>query len=410
MFIRSYHFNQISNISIANLWVKGGSNQDRSGLKGINNILALLIARGCSNLSNFELSEIIESNGADLICETYEDGIFISIKSVKENFNKVFPIIRMIIEKPNLLEKEFLKCQTNALLTITKSRENPFNKVFENWRKIVYEKHPYAFDPNGYEDDIKNICYDDILNEYKNFISREKILLTNHKQISSIDLNSQIIYNPQDKVNIEKQNFNVVENILLDRFAVSYKNTKQVILMIGNKTCPYFHEDYLVLKLLEAHLSYGMSSVLFKIFREDNGLTYDSGVYYPERMEESPFVIYLSVSEKNSQKAFILLMKLIKSISTYSLTDKEMKMAKIKLNSSLLHSNQTLEERLYNKIRFLKCRMDINSEKNFTNRISQIHADDIKSVVAKYFSKNFISVSGNRDACNRIRNCWLQNS
>ena len=60
--------------------------------------------------------------------------------------------------------------------------------MFENWRKNVYEKHPYAFDPNGYENDIKN-CYQDILNEYKNFSVRQKILLTNHKQKNTIDIN-----------------------------------------------------------------------------------------------------------------------------------------------------------------------------------------------------------------------------
>ena len=53
--MRSFHLIQNSNISIANVWVKGGSDMDSSGLKGINNIMVSLISRGCE-FDNFELS------------------------------------------------------------------------------------------------------------------------------------------------------------------------------------------------------------------------------------------------------------------------------------------------------------------------------------------------------------------
>ena len=53
--------------------------------------------------------------------------------------------------------------------------------------------------------------------------------------------------------------------------------------MIGNQTCPITSHEYLPLKILESYLSYGMSSILFKLFREKNGLTYEVGVYNPFR-------------------------------------------------------------------------------------------------------------------------------
>ena len=43
-----------------------------------------------------------------------------------------------------------------------------------------------------------------------------------------------------------------------------------------------------------------MSSVLFKLFREKNGLTYEAGIFNPIRQQNSPFLIYLSVSNKNA--------------------------------------------------------------------------------------------------------------
>ena len=51
-----------------------------------------------------------------------------------------------------------------------------------------------------------------------------------------------------------------------------------------------------------------MSSILFKVFRENNGLTYEAGVFYPSRKFNAPFSIYLSVSERNASLTLNLLL------------------------------------------------------------------------------------------------------
>ena len=74
---------------------------------------------------------------------------------------------------------------------------------------------------------------------------------------------------------------------------------KSGIFMLGNQTCPRSSEEYLTFKVLESHLSYGMSSVLFKLFREKNGLTYDIGVFNPIETK-LPIFNLSSVSNKNA--------------------------------------------------------------------------------------------------------------
>ena len=59
---------------------------DNIGKKGINRILCFLLTRGCEGFDNFSLSEYIESYGAELNQEIFEDGISLSIKSLDEHF------------------------------------------------------------------------------------------------------------------------------------------------------------------------------------------------------------------------------------------------------------------------------------------------------------------------------------
>ena len=71
--------NKKRNFSIASIWIKGGSDMDSTGKKGINKILCSLLTRGCEGFNNFTLSEYIESYGAELNQEIFEDGISISL-------------------------------------------------------------------------------------------------------------------------------------------------------------------------------------------------------------------------------------------------------------------------------------------------------------------------------------------
>ena len=63
------------NFSIASIWIKGGSDMDSIGKKGINKILCFLLTRGCEGFDNFVLSEYIESYGAELTKEVFEEYI-----------------------------------------------------------------------------------------------------------------------------------------------------------------------------------------------------------------------------------------------------------------------------------------------------------------------------------------------
>ena len=114
--------------------------------------------------------------------------------------------------------------------------------------------------------------------------------------------------------------------------------------MIGNQTCSRNSFEYLPLKVLESYLSYGMTAALFKLFREKNGITYDLGVFNPLRSDNSPFLVYLSVSNKNSLFAFELLSTLWKELLSNPLIDVELFLAKEKLKGSFLLSHQSLDE------------------------------------------------------------------
>ena len=396
------------NFSIAIVWISGGSNMDVEEKKGINQILCSLLNRGCKGFENLAFSEYVDSHGAELNLETLEDGMIISLKSLDEHFNKLLPLLNLIINEPSLQNKQFQNVKKSTINTLKKDKENPFNITFEKWRKIVYLKHSYAYNSSGYEGDILKITHNDILSEYENFKNRNKYLISNNLNIKnkSFDLLNQNINQNKIGLKVESKSHNNNPN-LLNRFVSTHQKSNQIILMLGNQTCPISSQEYLPLKILESHLSYGMSSVLFKLFREKNGLTYEVGVYNPCRIENSPFLVYFSVSNKNALLAFEILSELWRKLLSSSISEKDIYLAKIKLKSSFLLSNQTLDEILQRKIQYIGYSLDQNYD--FLNKINDVNSKDIWKVTKKYLGKPFLSIYGDEKKCNEINKLWIKN-
>ena len=179
--------------------------------------------------------------------------------------------------------------------------------------------------------------------------------------------------------------------------------------MMGDQTCSRRSSEYFPLKDLESYLSYGMSAALFKLFREKNGITYDLGVFNPIRNGNAPFLVYLSVSNKNALLAFELLTKLWGNLLLKPLIDAEIFLAKKKLKASFLFARQSLDDILQQTIQLISYGIPPISEIDLNTKIDQISSLDIFKVTNKYFSKPFLSISGKKKICLEIKNRWGKN-
>ena len=399
--MKSYYLKLNHKISLANIWIEGGTSLDKKDEKGINQILCKLLTRGCSKYDNYEFSDFLDSYGAELNFEAFEDGISICLKSLSEYFDKLFPLLNLLIEEPNLYEKEFIYCQKESLNYLIKSKENPFNIAFNNFKKIIYIDHPYSFNCLGEEESIKRIKHYDILKEYKLLKKRKKYLLTNNAKYNFLNLEKMKSLNYFKDVNKLHSKLLIKNN-----YVEHYSNSKQIIIIIGSQTCPHNSKDSLALKVLESYLSYGMSSLLFKVFRENNGLTYDAGVFYPSRKFNAPFLIYLSVAERNASLTLNLLLSIWNDLLSKKISEDELSLAKLKLNSSFLHHFRTCEDIIFRKVRLLSLDMDPFYDEKAKDRLEAISSKEILALTKKYLNYPCISVSGSKHVCKYLKKIW----
>ena len=91
------------------------------------------------------------------------------------------------------------------------------------------------------------------------------------------------------------------------------------------------------------------------------------------------------------------------------MTDAEIFLAKEKLKSSFLLGNQSLDDILQRKIQLVSYGISPISENELNSKIDEISSLDIIKLTNKYFSKPFLSISGNKKICLEIKTSWIKN-
>ena len=232
------------NIMSAKLWIEDGSRNDPRNQKGIHQLLSSTMLRGCGPYNNQEIAEIVESSGANLNCDTYEDGLLISLKCVESDAFKLLPLIGWMITKP-VLQKDQIELEKDLTIkAIKRQKESTYQLAFDGWRKMAYLDGPYGHDPLGSIDDISKINKEHILPIASSLIHRKKNLVISGKFPSDVinyientnafkgiskDLTSQ------SKLYKNNNKFDIISKPKASLCTLSL-NTKQVILLLGKTT------------------------------------------------------------------------------------------------------------------------------------------------------------------------------
>ena len=183
-------------------------------------------------------------------------------------------------------------------------------------------------------------------------------------------------------------------------------NTKQVILLLGKTTVRFDNESDTLLRLLSCYLGYGMSSLLFKVLREEYGVVYEAGIYHPIRQHRTPFIMHASTTEEKA----ILTLKLMKEcwgkVISSEISQEELDRLKIKYRGQIAHSLQSISQRAEYKAHLLGIGQNKNHDKEIIQRLEGISRKDLKNTANLYLKSPSLSICSNKKVIHKISNYW----
>ena len=274
--------------------------------------------------------------------------------------------------------------------------------------------HPYKNDSLGNRKDLNSITREEIKLLSKKLLDRQKVIILagtipNKAESYLCNIISKSSNNIVDKNNLNSQDitYSRLKNKYRDSLAINLQDTTQIIIIIGTITTSHSNPDDLILRIIACHLGTGMSSLLFRKLREENGLTYDVGVYHPIREFEAPFMIHASSSKEKSVLSLELLKKCWEDIQNIEISKEELNLAKAKFKGNIAYNSQTISQRAERKAHLIGINMNSNTDLCNLERLDSITNNEIKECAYKYFKQPILSISGPEEYIKRLTEAWI---
>lgn len=388
--------NPAADIIATRLFLRTGSRWEPKEKAGLSHLLATVLTKGTDQLSSLEIAEQVESVGAKLSADTSTDYFLLSLKTVASDFPEILTLTGQLLRFPSFPEEEIELERRITLQGIRSQREQPFSVAFEQLRQQMYQHHPYALSTLGTEASVSQLSRADLQQFHQTYFRPDNLIISIAGRITPEDAIAQIqqVFGDWIAPETPLPTLSLPTLTSYPQSSITPQETQQSVVMLGYLTSCVNHEDYSALKVLNTYLGNGLSSRLFVELREKRGLAYDVSAFFPTRLDQSQFVVYMGTAPENTEIAIDGLRTEVERLVNISLTPDELQVAKNKLLGQYALGKQTNSQlaQIYGWYECLGLGIEFDTE--FQHNIVAVTSADTLRVANHYFIEPYLSVVG----------------
>ena len=260
-----------------------------------------MLLEGTNSQKGHDIHEHLDFYGAFTQLEINTDRATISLFTLNEHFDAVFPIFTKAINNA-VFPEELIK-----VLIDQKKQEFAINRekvefiARDEFFKNLFSDHPYG--QSVQLSDFDNIHRADLVEFHKNRYKKGNLKVyvagQKPKNLQSLLVDAFCDFEPLDRVELIPLKFSDV----FQKNHIAKKGAMQSAIRIGR---PFFnsnHQDYHSFKFLSVVLGGYFGSRLMHNLREDKGLTYGIGAMCVQQEEHGYFVISTEVKGQSTELA-----------------------------------------------------------------------------------------------------------
>ena len=382
-----------------------GSATDPAGQAGRQQLLAGSLSRGCGQLGAEKFADLVEGLGASLRSDASEDLLVIALKCASSDGTQLLPILLTMLEQPLFNSDQVRRERDLNLQTLQRLQEDPFHRCHDGLLPLLYGQGPYGHDPLGRASDLAQLEASDLQSVSAQLIRSDAVL------VISGESDERMLDSLQQRLQHWQAPALAIPEPLppgAQTFAANPIETEQMVLMLGFRTLPVQHRDFLSLRLLQMHLGVGMSSRLFQCLREERAIVYDIGVEFAGRQQGSPMLWHLSTSADQGEEALTALQLEWQRLLNEPLSMQELNLAKAKWRGHEALAQQTGSQRAQRLALHICQGLGEHYAAEQQQLLDQLDSQDLLVAARRWLSSPRLSCCGPQRNLIRLAALWQQ--
>ena len=357
--------------------VKTGSSNETAKENGISHFIEHNLFKGTTTRTAFEISDAIDSIGAQINAFTSKELTCYYTKSTSENLETSLEVLSDIFFNSTFDKKEMDKEKQVIIEEINMTNDSPEDLCLDLLSTAYYGKNGYGRTILGSEKNVLSFDFDAVNNYMKKYYTADNVCIS---IAGNVDVESAIKlvdkYFASNFINVKSAKQKEQTSYCYDKL-YKYKKTEQMHLALCFPAYSSSDDKSISLSILSAVFGGGMSSRLFQKIREELGLAYSVYSYPSQYKNNGILEIYAGVGNGVRDKAFKAIVLETEKMQKHGITEKEFKRGKAQMKSSFVMGQESTSSQMLIHGKYL---LFLDEVFDFEKRINQINAVDLDSV------------------------------
>jgi zinc protease len=374
------------------IWYKVGSRNERLGTTGMSHLLEHMMFKGTKKYGPKTFSQMVQRNGGNdnaftgkdytAYFETFaSDRIDISLDLESDRMQNL-----LIDPREFRSEREVVKEERRL-----RTDDDPTSTMVEEMTAAAFIAHPYEWPVIGWMADLNSITRDDLYNHYRTYYAPNNATIVVVGDFDAKALLPRIEkYFGRIPRGPSVPSVGAVEPAQLgERRIVVKKQAELPAVFAGYHTPDLKHSDSYALEVLQALLSSGKSSRLYRSLVYEKQLAlYAGGDYDNIANDPNLFYVYAGVMPgKTTEEVEKALYQEVEKLKTTPVTEEELQKAKNQIQASFIMGQDSV---FYQAMLLGEYETVANWKllEKYVDNIRSVTREDVQRVAKEYFSED----------------------
>lgn len=383
--------------------VMSGGLSDPADMRGLANATATLMREGTAKHNSRELSETLDTIGANLGASSgvASSTTNITTAGLVDNLDQILDLFAEVIRTPKFPTEEVERYKSRTLASQPLLRGQPQFLAQERLNQAIYgTMHPASL-VVAPADALKKITSADLARFHdQNYVPNNATLfITGDVTLAQLMPKLEKAFGDWAKGTVTPLSLPAIPAQAATKIhLINRPGSVQTVFQIGSLGIDRTDPDYIAMAVMNRILGNGPSSRLFLNIREDKGYTYSVGSGFSAGKFRGTFTAQSPVRTEVTEGTIREFMNEFKRIRDEKVSPMELENAKRAIIGNFALTLENPQQRLQNIITQKLYSFPANYWDTYPQKVEAITADDIQRVAQKYIDINHMQIVAVGDA------------
>lgn len=301
--------------------------------KGLSSFTSEALKFGTKNYTKNQIDSIFNFYGNELSTYSRLDYAGIYTQFMKDDLDKLFPVLKDVITNPTFPEEEIVKRKQRWIAELEQAKESPRQVIGSYFNKFIFNDSPYGNPVDGTKETVGRIDRNKIVDFYLRNIRSENCAIAVVGDFESNKMKEELVKHFADwrttipkLINDTRENQNELKEAAV--YLINKDNAKETTFMIGGFGVSMSNKDQIQIDVINTILGGRFTSWLNDELRVNAGYTYGARSRFASYKTAGTFYISTFTATKNTEPAIDLAIKTYNRLFEKGIDEATLKSAK----------------------------------------------------------------------------------